>query len=379
MRGGGHYECNHCSTTFVNQAQPPAPPPAPSRQLKAPVVNSYGPQTYGAPTVTVVHHAAPASRFRWGWWLFMMLFAFGAPAIGAVVTFLQSAEATKTAKASSTAVTSTSPKTPTSSPQVQPRRPGASTSNPSPSSDDDAEAEAEAESKTSDDQARGEGTSLDEFMALKGCSCRAKSGPVDLHTRYDGGDTTITGSGTTRSMQLSFAVKTTGQTPFTLPLAADTAPASSYPMGRFPLGVGCEGDTLVIASGRSLTAWSLSDRKAVWTRALPSSFGDVQPADKPAIDCKSVSVRGGTASLRVGGKSVKARLSDGETPGATPSRSKSAPNPEVKPEPAPEPESDPKPDASPKPSPAPTPEDTPTKAGKKKKKKKKGKKKKKKG
>ncbi len=377
LRGGGHYQCNHCSTTFVNQAARPSAPPE-RRQLKAPVVNSYGPQNHAPVTV---HHAAPAARFRWGWWLFMMLFTLGAPAIGGIITYLQSAKATQTAAQTATKVVSTNTPTIATAPsQVQPHRSDAKTPYAKAAADVDASPD------DSEDSASAESTSLDGFQALRGCSCRAKSGTVDLHTRYDGGSTTITTTGTTRSMGLSFAVEVQGRTPFSLPLTSTTAPAKRYPMGRFPLGVGCSGDTLVIASGRALTAWSLTDRKALWTQELPASFGDVRPADAPAIDCKSLSVRGDVASVRVGGQTVAARLADGEPP--------SSKRPKVEPEPAPPPKPDapkpsptpdttpkpsPAPDATPKPVPEPSPDDAAPSKGKKKKKKKGKKKKKKKG
>lgn len=350
-------------------------------------VNSYGPQAQ--PTVAPQPvHQAPTVRFRWGWWLFIMLFAFGGPLIGAIVNFMQVNDASQAAtKAMNDALQATqTPQTPKAPTQVVPRKSNANLGGrPDAADDDDLEVEADPKSLPVE---KGEGTSLDGFQRLQGCSCRTSAGNVDLYTRHDGGGTLITSGGTTRTMSLSFALKVGNSTPFTLPLNEGTAPPSRLAQGRFPLGIGCEDDTVVVATKNKLTGWSIEDRSARWTTDLPSSFGAVKPSDKPSIDCKSLTVKSGVASVRAGGKTVKVALDDGK-PNAN-ADSKPAPKAESKPAPKPEPQPDPKPEpdptpdskSDPKPEPKdstpapPKPDPTPEPASDGKKKKKKGKKKK---
>ncbi len=378
LRGGANYQCNHCNTAFIRNLPPQAPPqaPPPPRQLKVPV-NSYGPQAQ--PTIAPLPvQQAPTVRFRWGWWLFIMLFAFGGPLIGAVVNFMRVGDASQAAtKAMNDALEATkTPEVPKAPTQVVPRRPSANLGSGAAPTDEEVEVDAAPEELPVE---KGEGTSLDGYQRLQGCSCETGTGNVDLYTRHDGGGTTITSAGTTRTMSLSFALKVGNSTPFTLPVGESTAPASSFEQGRFPLGIGCEDDTVVIATENTLTGWSIEDRSARWSTALPSSFGAVEPSDKPGIDCKSVTVKNGVASVRVGGKTVKASLDSGMPPGGSAKPEPRADKPESKPDPKPEPE--PEPEAKPKdstpapPKPDPSPEPA-SDSKKKKKKKKKGKKKK---
>ncbi len=314
----------------------------------------------------------------------IMLFAFGLPLAGAGVSFWQSHQASQATQTATTA-RATVAKKPDSPTQLVPRTSRSALTAPSAPSAEAGEPTIDA----SDAQAKpaGEGTSLDTYQKLKGCSCRAMAGAVELHLRAASGGTTITGSGTHRTMELSFAAKAGSGPPFTLPTTSRTAPADTYKMGRFPLGMGCDGDTLVIAAERSVTAWSLSKRTAEWTQPLPESYGAVRPSDPPALDCKSLSVGGGTVSVRAGGETVRLDLESGEPAGrkrgSKPSSSSSKPTPsEPKPPDskpaAPDPKPDPKPsDSKPTPpKPEPGPRTDPKRGKKKKGKKKKGKKKK---
>ncbi|MBV1857900.1 MAG: hypothetical protein KUG77_05765 [Nannocystaceae bacterium] len=388
LRGGGNYECNHCSTSFVRKQQPQAPPPPPQpRPLNVPV-NSYGPQVH-APTVAPVQVQVTAPRRTGCMSAVIMLFAFGVPLVGAGASFWQSHRATQagqTAAAEAMARvtgTPTKPKPPT---QVVLRTSRSTLTAPSePSKEPD---EPTSDAPDSQPNAAGEGTSLDMYQELKGCSCRAKVGPVNLHLRAAGGGTTVTASGTRSTMKLSFAAKAGSGTPFTLPTTSKTAPATEYTRGRFPLGMGCAGDTLVIAAERSVTAWSLGTRTAQWTQTLPQTYGNVRPSETPSLDCKSLSVSGGAVSVRAGGKTIRLDLKSGELEdskgGSKPNSGSRKPLPtEPKaPDPAPAPdEPTPEPaDSKPTPpesDPKTDPEDGKKKKGKKKKgKKKKGKKKK---
>ena len=312
----------------------------------------------------------------------IMLVSFGVPLIGVGASFWQSRQATQAsqnAAAQAVARVTGATKTPEAPTQVVPRTSRSALTAPSAPSAD----AGEPTTDPADSPARpaGEGTSLDGFQKLKGCSCRAKAGPVELHLRASSGGTIITGSGTRRAVQLSFAAKAGGGTPFTLPTTSETAPANEYTRGRFPLGMGCGGDTLVIATEDSVTGWSLSKRTAQWTQTLPGSYGDVRPGDTPSLDCKSLSVGGGAVTVRAGGKTVRLDLESGEPASnkgsSKPSSSSSKPSPAPTP-----PDSDPTPaepkpaDTKPKPKPAPEPEPETDAKKKKAKKKKKGKKKK---
>ncbi len=324
----------------------------------------------------------------------IMLFAFGVPLVGAGVSFWQSHQATQASqRAASDAMARAtgSTKKPEAPTQVVPRTSRSALTAPTSPS-----AEADKPTTDADDSqanSAGEGTSLDTFQKLKGCSCRAKAGTVELHLRASGGGTRITSSGTRHTMELAFAAKAGSGTPFTLPTTSKTAPANEYTRGRFPLGMGCDGDTLVIATERSVTAWSLSDRTAEWTQTLPDSYGNVRPNETPSLDCKSLNVGSGAVSVRAGGKTVRLDLETGEpvsskggTKGTTkPSSGSEKPSPpptqpDTEPAPAKPKPADAKPapaDTKPKP-PKPEPEPAPETDTAKKKKKKKGKKKKKK-
>ena len=327
----------------------------------------------------------------------IMLVSFGVPLIGVGASFWQSRQANQASQnaaaealARVTGATNNKPESPT---QVVPRTSRSALTAPSAPSAEAGEPTIDA----ADSQAKpaGEGTSLDGFQKLKGCSCRAKAGAVELHLRASSGGTSITSSGTRHTMQLSFAAKAGSGTPFTLPTTSKTAPANEYTRGRFPLGMGCDDDTLVIATERSVTGWSISKRTAEWTQTLPASYGDVRPSDTPSLDCKSLSVGSGAVSVRAGGKTVRLDLESGEPasskgssksssasskPSPSPTQPDSNPTPpKPKPDPKPEPKPEPKPDAKPAPDTKPAPEPKPDakKPGKKKKgKKKKGKKKK---
>jgi len=319
----------------------------------------------------------------------IMLVSFGVPLIGVGASLWQSRQATQAsqnAAAEAVARVTGATKKPESPTQVVPRTSRSALTAPSAKADEPTIDAADSQAKPA-----GEGTSLDTFQKLKGCSCRAKAGAVELHLRASSGGTTITGSGTRHTMQLAFAAKAGSGTPFTLPTTSKTAPANEYTRGRFPLGMGCAGDTLVIATERSVTGWSISDRTAEWTQTLPASYGDVSPSDTPSLDCKSLSVSGGAVSVRAGGKTVRLDLETGKPasskgssksssgsskPSPAPTQPDSAPTP-AKPKPADTKPADTKP-AQPKPAP-PKPEPAPATDAKKKKKKKGKKKKRKKG
>ncbi len=315
-------------------------------------------------------------------WAVTMLFAFAVPLAGAGITFWQTQQATRASQTAATANTiaaATGPKsTPEAPTQLVPRTSRSALTAPKLEPE-----EPTVEASDSPSAVAGEGTSLDGFQKLQGCSCRAKAGAVELHLRAEAGGTTITSAGTRSTVRFTFAAKAGSTTPFNLPATSATAPAREYTKGRFPLGMGCDGDTLVLAAERSVTAWSLSERTARWTQTLPESYGDVNPSDTPSLDCKSLSVSGGTVSVQAGGKTVRLDLGSGEPTSSKsaskPSAGGSTPSPSEpkKPDPAPTP-SEPKPAPSDsKPAP-PKPEPTPS-ADTKKKGKKKGKKGKKKG
>ena len=332
---------------------PPPPPPPPPRPLSTPI-NSYGPPPQ--PTIAPQPvQQVPTAGFRWGLWLFIMFMAFGVPLFVGGLTFMQVNETTEAAARAFEAATQPTGK-PKGTEQVVPRQ--------SSANQGDGRSEADA---AQPEKPRGEGTSLEGFQRLQGCTCSTTAGNVDLYTRHEGGGTTITASGTTRTMALSFALKVGNTTPFTLPLSPDTSPASQFTQGSFPLGMGCDDETVVIATERRLSGWSIEDRSERWTVPLPESFGEVEPGEKGGIDCQSLSVRDGVATIELGSNTVKAKLASGETSSAAqskPARANTEPEPEAAPKPAPQPKTPPKPDPKPEPDPAPqdakpTPQPTP--------------------
>lgn len=300
-----------------------------------------------------------------------MVIAFAGPAIAGLASYAQIDEATHAVNAATHAATGQN-----NHREIVPRRPVVNLGSDPAAPRDASEGEAAAPPPP-----HGDATSLDQFQRLEGCSCRATAGSVDLFTRHEGSGTSITSAGTRQTMSLAFALKVGNQPPFTLPIDRGTAPPSSIEQGRFPLGMGCDEDTVVIATEQKVTGWSLEDRTERWTVDLRSSFGAVKAGDEPALDCKSISVRNGVASVRAGGKTLKVSLGTGEPPNAPPER-----KPEVEPSPPKDPKPDvepsrgqppePTPDAEPKPAPEEDDAKAEQKKSKKKGKRKKGKRKK---
>ncbi len=156
---------------------------------------------------------------------------------------------------------------------------------------------------------------LADYQRLIGCECSAKSARkiVELRARGTGNATTISGSGMQVTRGMAFVLAATGEEPWLLPVSDDTAPAARYAVNEFTLGVGCNGDTVVVASGKTLSAWSRATRALLWSQTLPGSFGVYRERPGPDLElrCESLRLAKDVATVRAGGKSVRFALLDG--------------------------------------------------------------------
>lgn len=156
---------------------------------------------------------------------------------------------------------------------------------------------------------------ISDYQQLHGCSCAGdnKGARLDLHARAVGKTTTISGDGIRITRELAFALAATGDEPWALATTAETAPAASYDTNGITIGVGCKGDTVVIAAGTVVSAWSRSKRALLWSQPLPGpygAFGD-RPGNDLGLDCKTLRPSKDAITLRAGNRSVKLALADG--------------------------------------------------------------------
>jgi outer membrane biosynthesis protein TonB len=374
------YRCRHCSSTFLyRDPRPPAPPPVPPPQPSV-ATNHWGPAPQVQPThVYVATHGSSAGR--WIAWVVVMLVVFGGSGVSAFVAWFNgSRAATSTSPTPST--TASTPQAPKPTPLVAapaqvPTVAAAETPKP-------AEAQAEPEPDV-----KADAVDLKEYQSLSGCGCRTdvdgdgRKDQLDLYLRA-GSSAVISSQGTDHFVDLSFAVAGEGVEPFALPTTEETAPATRYHAGRFGLGVGCEGDTMVIAALGAVSGWSIAKHELRWTRPLEPAFSRFAEG-KAAVDCKPISVSAGVARVHTEGGSKSLRVDTGDEADRTSTRPSSSasssskpspPKPEPKPEPAPAPKAEdakpkpePRPRAKPKPSPPPVPPPEPAGGGKKRKKK----------
>jgi hypothetical protein len=152
---------------------------------------------------------------------------------------------------------------------------------------------------------------LTDFQELRGCSC-AKN-VARLHVRSTGRTTMLSDAGLTLTRHLEFAVLAADGSLWRMPTVDGSAPSVAYTKGDISMGVGCKDDTLVVAAGMSVSAWSLSRHTLLWSHGLAAPFGkyDDGPGSEMGIDCDSLRASKDSVAVRAGKRTVKLGLADG--------------------------------------------------------------------
>lgn len=271
----GRYACGHCQSSFRYTGE----------RMSRPVVAVERPQSSGGALVAVV---AVVMLVFGGAVFFLFFAAADVPASPPTAR----AEAIAVAAAPRPVVVPT----PRPVPVVAPPRPtGIATP---------IEPEIQAEVDASPPQ-------LDDFQELRGCACARSI--ARLHVQSKGRTTMLSDAGLTTTRHLEFAVVAEATSLWRMPTTEASAPAVSYTKGDISMGVGCNGDTLVIAAGTSVSAWSLSRHTLLWSHTLDAPFGkfaDGTTSDM-GIDCETLRPSKDTILVRAGKRTVKLALADG--------------------------------------------------------------------
>jgi hypothetical protein len=157
-----------------------------------------------------------------------------------------------------------------------------------------------------------------EYQTLRGCSCRARIDGRDVNVRLaavvEESATTITGGGVSRSYRLGWAIDGAGDEAWRLPVDLQpSAPSAALPGSRVGVAMGCAGDVVVFASLDRASAWSLSERRLLWS----SQLDDFVPLGagggaELAVNCSTMATGGGKATVTLDrGRRVQLGLSDG--------------------------------------------------------------------
>lgn len=152
---------------------------------------------------------------------------------------------------------------------------------------------------------------LSDYQVLTGCGCAKDK--VQFLVLSNGRTTTISNAGLTVTRNLEFAVLAADRTLWRMPTTETSAPASAYDKGDISMGVGCQDDTLVVAAGMGVSAWSLTKHTLLWSHTLAAPFGKYGTGDGSTmgIDCDTLRPGKDSISVRAGKRSVKLALADG--------------------------------------------------------------------
>lgn len=143
---------------------------------------------------------------------------------------------------------------------------------------------------------------LSRFQPLSGCECASPKGPrVELNIGV-GGSKTVMGDPAYEFVDYTVTqwVLTRDGEPWLLPSTMQTAPPEALPGWRSTMGFGCANDTIVIASVRHVSAWSLTDRKLLWTTELDKPFGDELGLGRRGsyqLSCSTLAIRRNVVEL----------------------------------------------------------------------------------
>jgi hypothetical protein len=141
------------------------------------------------------------------------------------------------------------------------------------------------------------------FQPLGGCECRAsRNRPrVELNISPRGSKTVV---GDPDYEYVDYTVfdwaLTRDDEPWQLPTTMKTAPPEALPGWRSTMGMTCTDDAIVIASIRYVSAWSLADRRLLWTAELEAPFGDDFAQGRRnsySLSCRNLTVRNGVVEI----------------------------------------------------------------------------------
>lgn len=178
---------------------------------------------------------------------------------------------------------------------------------------DEALDEAKKATKSAAKAASAAKTTLDrgQYHDLKGCTCKVGSDTAQLAIHLDLETTGMTvgeDDGFVTSFDLSWILDAKGKF---FRLEDGGAPPRKWKGRGLGVGVACSGDTFAVIAGDKATAWSLADKKPLWTTTLPSAYA-VQPTPaKKGLDVTCDTL--GTSNVGKGGALVRVPLAGGKT------------------------------------------------------------------
>jgi hypothetical protein len=150
---------------------------------------------------------------------------------------------------------------------------------------------------TEEEQPAEEPIDLARYQALSGCDCGGgKKGPrIELNIAMQGSKTVMGDADYefVDYMTTDWVLTRDGE-PWRLPTTMKTAPPEALPGWRSTMGFVCSGDTVVIASVRRVSAWSIDGRKLLWTAELDDPFGeDIGLGRRNAyqLSCNNLTIR----------------------------------------------------------------------------------------
>jgi hypothetical protein len=152
---------------------------------------------------------------------------------------------------------------------------------------------------------------LSDYQMLRGCGCPKNI--AQLMVLSNGRTTMLSDAGMTITRHLEFAAVGADKTLWRMPITDTSAPAAHYDRGDISMGVGCKNDTMVVAAGMHVSAWSLSKHTLLWSHPLDAPFGKYGIGDGASmgIDCETLRPSKDTVSVRAGKRTVKLALADG--------------------------------------------------------------------
>lgn len=273
----GRFACRHCQTNFLFTG----PSVTPVNYVRRP-------QSSGGALIVIVA---------------VVMLVFG----GAVLSFFFAARSAGLSPESPPAAVAQRPVA-VSPPRAVPVVTPAMTRAPTPS----ATPSATPTPSTPTDDAKPEGPpQLSDYQALEGCACNKPT--ARLHVRANGSSTTISNNGMTVTRHLEFVVVGSDGIPWRVPATESSAPATGYDKGDISMGVGCKDDTLVVAAGMQVSAWSISKHALLWSHALSAPFGKFADGSgrEMGIDCSTLVPGKQSVVVRAGKQKVELALADG--------------------------------------------------------------------
>ena len=162
------------------------------------------------------------------------------------------------------------------------------------------------------------------YQPLRGCGCKAdfdgdgKKEKVQLAVKVSNAGTWLTGAGMQREYAFDFIVKSSTGEPWRLEVDSFTAPPKRKRGELMNLGVACEQDRMIFATGSKATSWSLREHAVEWKHDLPAPYakkGARKPGPEVAIDCGKLPIKKGLVQVRLPGGTIELQTVDGNEAG----------------------------------------------------------------